>query len=80
MTGAARRLGYRLFGSAFDYILHLRPAEWPIMAGHTALGWLLATGGRVPDGSALLGLFACRNDPSGPSQASVSLTVLAHSA
>jgi 4-hydroxybenzoate polyprenyltransferase len=39
-----RRLGYRLLGPAFDYILHLRPAEWPIMAGHTALGWLLAVG------------------------------------
>ncbi|TFG51257.1 MAG: hypothetical protein E4H38_01965 [Gemmatimonadales bacterium] len=40
----ARRLGYRLFGSAFDYLLHLRPAEWPIMAAHTALGYLLAVG------------------------------------
>lgn len=42
MTSPVRRFGYRLFGSAFDYILHLRPAEWPIMAGHTALGYLLA--------------------------------------
>lgn len=41
MTGP-RRWGYRLFGRAFDYVLHLRPAEWPIMAGHTALGSLLA--------------------------------------
>lgn len=39
-----RRAGYRLFGSAFDYILHLRPAEWPIMAAHTALGYFLAVG------------------------------------
>jgi 4-hydroxybenzoate polyprenyltransferase len=39
-----RRLGYQLFGSAFDYILHLRPAEWPIMAAHTALGYFLAVG------------------------------------
>lgn len=39
-----RRVGYRLFGSFFDYILHLRPAEWPIMAAHTALGYFLAVG------------------------------------
>lgn len=42
--GAGRRAGYRLLGPAFDYLLHLRPAEWPIMAAHTALGWLLAVG------------------------------------
>ena len=42
--GGARALGYRLLGPAFDYILHLRPAEWPIMAGHTLLGALLALG------------------------------------
>jgi len=42
--GAGRRLGYRLFGSSFDYLLHLRPAEWPIMAAHTALGYFLAVG------------------------------------
>ena len=40
-----RRLGYRLLpGDGFSYILHLRPAEWPIMAAHTALGFLLAVG------------------------------------
>jgi lycopene elongase/hydratase (dihydrobisanhydrobacterioruberin-forming) len=39
-----RRLGYRLLpGDAFSYLLHLRPAEWPIMAAHTAVGFLLAT-------------------------------------
>src|SRR6185295_3079308 len=27
-----------------DYLLHLRPAEWPIMAAHTAVGYLLAVG------------------------------------
>jgi 4-hydroxybenzoate polyprenyltransferase len=37
-----RAPGYRLLGRRFDYILHLRPAEWPIMAAHTALGSLLA--------------------------------------
>lgn len=40
----ARRLGYRFLGPAFDYLLHLRPAEWPIMAAHTAVGYLLAVG------------------------------------
>jgi len=40
-----RRVGYRLFpGDSFSYILHLRPAEWPIMAAHTALGFILAAG------------------------------------
>jgi 4-hydroxybenzoate polyprenyltransferase len=42
---AWRRWGYRLLpGDAFSYLLHLRPAEWPIMAAHTALGYLLAVG------------------------------------
>jgi 4-hydroxybenzoate polyprenyltransferase len=27
-----------------SYLLHLRPAEWPIMAAHTALGFVLAVG------------------------------------
>ncbi|HEX6644198.1 MAG TPA: UbiA family prenyltransferase [Gemmatimonadales bacterium] len=39
-----RRAGYRLLGRAFDYLLHMRPAEWPIMAAHTALGYCLAVG------------------------------------
>jgi 4-hydroxybenzoate polyprenyltransferase len=42
---AVRRIGYRVLpGDLFSYILHLRPAEWPIMVAHTALGILLATG------------------------------------
>src|SRR5881398_3537873 len=42
---AWRRWGYRVLpGDAFSYLLHLRPAEWPIMAAHTALGYLLAVG------------------------------------
>jgi 4-hydroxybenzoate polyprenyltransferase len=41
---SARALGYKLLGSRLDYLLHLRPAEWPIMAGHTLLGALLALG------------------------------------
>jgi 4-hydroxybenzoate polyprenyltransferase len=39
-----RRHGYRLLGPRFDYLLHMRPAEWPIMAAHTALGYILAVG------------------------------------
>jgi 4-hydroxybenzoate polyprenyltransferase len=40
-----RRLGYRLLpGDLTSYLLHLRPAEWPIMAAHTALGYVLAVG------------------------------------
>ena len=37
-----RRAGYRLLGPGFDYLLHTRPAEWPIMAAHTVVGYLLA--------------------------------------
>ncbi len=43
-TTPARRVGYRLLGRGFDFVLHLRPAEWPIMAGHTAVGYVLAVG------------------------------------
>src|SRR5205085_11899295 len=40
-----RRWGYRLLpGDLFSYVLHLRPAEWPIMAGHTIVGYILAVG------------------------------------
>lgn len=41
----ARRIGFAILpGDLFSYILHLRPAEWPIMAAHTTVGLLLATG------------------------------------
>jgi lycopene elongase/hydratase (dihydrobisanhydrobacterioruberin-forming) len=43
-VSVARRAGYRLLGTRLDYLLHLRPVEWPIVAGHTALGYLLAVG------------------------------------
>jgi 4-hydroxybenzoate polyprenyltransferase len=44
-ANAWRRWGYRLLpGDLYSYILHMRPAEWPIMAGHTALGYVLAVG------------------------------------
>jgi len=50
-----RRWGYRLLpGEAFSYLLHTRPAEWPIMTGHTALGYVLAVGiGGVTRGARL---------------------------
>jgi lycopene elongase/hydratase (dihydrobisanhydrobacterioruberin-forming) len=40
-----RRIGYRLIpGAGFDYLLHMRPREWPIMVAHTSLGYFLARG------------------------------------
>ena len=59
---AARELGYRLLGGRFDYLLHLRPAEWPILAAHTAVGYVLAVGlagarAGLQLGPAILGLF-----------------------
>lgn len=41
---SVRRAGYRLLGPWFDYLLHTRPAEWPIMAAHTLVGYVLAVG------------------------------------
>lgn len=38
-----RELGYRLLpGDGFSYVLHLRPREWPILAGHMLFGLLLS--------------------------------------
>ena len=53
-----RRALHTVLGPVLPWFLHLRPAEWPVMAGHTALGWLLAAGWRAPDGTAVLGLIA----------------------
>lgn len=39
-----RAAAWRLLGPRLAYVLHTRPTEWPIMAAHTALGWLLAVG------------------------------------
>lgn len=39
-----RGAGYRLLGPGFDYLLHTRPVEWPIMAAHTLVGYILAVG------------------------------------
>ena len=33
-----------MFGHGFDYLLHTRPAEWPIMVAHTVVGYVLAVG------------------------------------
>jgi 4-hydroxybenzoate polyprenyltransferase len=53
---AWRRWGYRaLPGDLFSYVLHLRPAEWPIMAGHTLLGYVLAVGIKGAASGAQLG-------------------------
>ncbi len=41
---SVRPPGYRLLGRGFDYLLHLRPAEWPIMAVHFLTGSALALG------------------------------------
>jgi 4-hydroxybenzoate polyprenyltransferase len=41
---SARRTGYRLLGSWFDYLLHTRPAEWPIVTAHALVGYALAVG------------------------------------
>ncbi len=59
----ARAAAYRVLGPGLAYLLHTRPAEWPIMAAHTALGYTLAVGldavGRGERlGSAALGLVA----------------------
>ncbi|HEU5219402.1 MAG TPA: UbiA family prenyltransferase [Gemmatimonadales bacterium] len=43
MSGG-RALGYRLLGRGFDYLLHLRPAEWPIMFIHLFTGSALSLG------------------------------------
>jgi 4-hydroxybenzoate polyprenyltransferase len=43
--GRLRRIGYRVLpGTAFDYLLHMRPREWAIMVAHTTLGYFLACG------------------------------------
>ena len=41
---SVRQTGYRLLGRRFDYLLHTRPAEWPIVTAHAAVGYLLAVG------------------------------------
>jgi lycopene elongase/hydratase (dihydrobisanhydrobacterioruberin-forming) len=44
MVSWARRAGYRLLGIRVDYLLHTRPTEWPIVAAHALIGYLLAVG------------------------------------
>jgi len=48
-----RAPGYRLLGRGFDYLLHMRPAEWPIMTAHTAVGLLLALGSPADPASSI---------------------------
>jgi 4-hydroxybenzoate polyprenyltransferase len=36
-----RQVGHEVFGRSFDYILHTRPAEWPVVAAHLAVGTVL---------------------------------------
>jgi 4-hydroxybenzoate polyprenyltransferase len=62
VVAPVRQTGYRLLGRRFDYLLHTRPAEWPIVAAHTAVGYFLAVGveGALRGdrlGPALLGVF-----------------------
>ncbi|MEO5800262.1 MAG: UbiA family prenyltransferase [Gemmatimonadales bacterium] len=52
----ARRAAHRVLGPALPYLLQLRPLEWPIVAAHTTLGWLLASGLRPLDSHSILGL------------------------
>ncbi len=41
--GRVRSLGYRILpGNGFSYLLHLRPREWPVLAGHMLFGLLLS--------------------------------------
>lgn len=54
----ARRVSSLVLGPLSPYLLHLRPAQWPIMAGHTLIGWLLASGLALPDANAWLGVAA----------------------
>ncbi|MGH7583764.1 MAG: UbiA family prenyltransferase [Gemmatimonadales bacterium] len=49
-TAAPRR------GPIGAYVRLMRPAEWPFMALHTAVGWLVAAGWRVPDAPAWIGI------------------------
>jgi 4-hydroxybenzoate polyprenyltransferase len=46
----------RRSGGISAYVQHLRPAEWPLMTAHTALGWFLATGLRAPSAVAWIGI------------------------
>ena len=54
----ARRTLAPVLGPALPYLLHLRPAEWPILAAHLTVGWMMASGLRWPDGYALTGIAA----------------------
>jgi 4-hydroxybenzoate polyprenyltransferase len=69
LVSRARDAGYRLLGPRLDYLLHLRPVEWPIMAAHTTVGFLLAVGldgatrgvALIPGGLGILLWVVCLN-------------------
>jgi 4-hydroxybenzoate polyprenyltransferase len=44
VVSRVRQAGYRLLGTRLNYLLHTRPVEWPIVAAHTTVGYLLAVG------------------------------------
>lgn len=52
----ARRVARRILGPTLPYLLHLRPLEWPVVAVHTVIGWLLAGGLRPIDRTGVLGV------------------------
>src|SRR5690606_10401026 len=54
----ARRAAGRVLGPLLPYLLHLRPAEWPILTGHLLTGWLLASGFRWPTASESMAIAA----------------------
>lgn len=54
----ARRAAGRVLGPLLPYLLHLRPAEWPILTGHLLTGWLLASGFRWPTASESVAIAA----------------------
>lgn len=58
MTRGFRGTAERVLGPAFPYVAHLRPLEWPVLAAHLVMGWLLAWGFRWPDGHALVAMTA----------------------
>lgn len=43
-------------GGVLPWLLHLRPSEWPIVAAHMLLGWLLAVGFRWPSATVIIGI------------------------
>ena len=53
-----RRVARLAVGPALPFLLHLRPAEWPIVTAHMLVGWLLARGIATPDSALVIGAAA----------------------